>query len=90
MRDRRTGTAFRPAAVRRAEKRRASRIPFATLTFTPSSSPAPNCWEVRTEKPVASPMANPSIKKETVLVAPTAASADAPRNRPTMIVSAIL
>ena len=79
MATRSRGTSTRPARVRRAEKITVSMMPLATLIRTPSRSPAPKRWAVRTAKPAASPMANPSSKKETVLVAPTAASAAAPR-----------
>ena len=84
------GTARRPTTVSAAESRTVSWMPFATLIRTPSLSPAPKRWDVRIEKPEASPMANPSSKKETVLVAPTAARAPVPRKRPTITVSAIL
>ena len=76
--------------VRTTVKRRASRMPFATLRFTPLVSFAPNRCDVRTVKPAVMPCANPSTRNIIVPVEPTAASASAPTYRPTIIVSAML
>ena len=50
----------------------------ATLFFTRSISFAPKCCEVITEQPAESPMKNPSAKKLSELVEPTAASLISP------------
>ncbi len=67
-----------------------SHTPAATLFRTPFSSPAPNRWAVRIDRPEVSPMANPKIKNVILPVHPTAASAFTPMVLPTIKVSAIL
>lgn len=63
---------------------------FAAERFTPFASPAPNFCDVRTVKPVVSPIAKPVTRNMIVPVEPTAASAFCPTKRPTMIVSTML
>ena len=77
-------------SVRMAAAITAKIIPFATLRFTPFLSPAPYRWAVRIENPAVIPCAKPVARNMIVPVEPTAASAPAPTQRPTMIVSAIL
>ena len=60
------------------------------LLRIPSRSPAPKRCAVSTVNPVVSPWVNPRIRKLTDPVAPTAANASTPTNRPTIMVSTIL
>ena len=62
----------------------------ATLFFSSSIRPAPKVWLVRTEKPMAAPMAKPVTMNIRLPVEPTAAREPAPRNLPTIIVSTML
>ena len=57
---------------------------------TPASSPAPNRWAVITVNPDANPIVKANSPINNGAVAPTAAKACTPINRPTMIISAIL
>ena len=60
------------------------------LLRIPSRSPAPKRCAVSTVNPVVSPCVNPKIRKLTDPVAPTAANASTPTNRPTITVSTML
>ena len=68
----------------------ANSTPLATVLRVASNSPAPYFWLVRTVNPVAIPLARPITRNIMVPVDPTAASALAPTNLPTMTVSTML